>query len=112
MATQQQNMTGNGAVAQLLPPPPPTRPPAGTGVGAGAGAAATATATAAAGAPPTVHMDGKGGATAGGGASAGGSGGEDDWKEGLKKPKADDRYRTEDVTQTKGNDFEDYFLKR
>ncbi|KAJ6729774.1 DEAD-BOX ATP-DEPENDENT RNA HELICASE 12 [Salix viminalis] len=30
----------------------------------------------------------------------------------LKIPPADTRYRTEDVTATKGNDFEDYFLKR
>ncbi|CAN0252768.1 unnamed protein product [Discosporangium mesarthrocarpum] len=36
----------------------------------------------------------------------------EDWRDGLKKPAADERYRTEDVTLTKGNDFEDYFLKR
>ncbi|CAM9329625.1 unnamed protein product [Choristocarpus tenellus] len=42
----------------------------------------------------------------------GGEGKVEDWRDGLKKPAADDRYRTEDVTQTKGNDFEDYFLKR
>ncbi|XP_019428543.1 PREDICTED: DEAD-box ATP-dependent RNA helicase 8 isoform X2 [Lupinus angustifolius] len=35
-----------------------------------------------------------------------------DWKVGLKIPAADTRYRTEDVTATKGNEFEDYFLKR
>ncbi|KAK4476574.1 hypothetical protein RD792_015731 [Penstemon davidsonii] len=35
-----------------------------------------------------------------------------DWKAGLKLPPADTRYRTEDVTATKGNEFEDYFLKR
>ncbi|KAG6784756.1 hypothetical protein POTOM_010462 [Populus tomentosa] len=35
-----------------------------------------------------------------------------DWKAKLKIPPADTRYRTEDVTATKGNDFEDYFLKR
>ncbi|KAE9617707.1 hypothetical protein Lal_00018513 [Lupinus albus] len=35
-----------------------------------------------------------------------------DWKTGLKIPAADTRYRTEDVTATKGNEFEDYFLKR
>ncbi|AES80121.1 putative RNA helicase [Medicago truncatula] len=35
-----------------------------------------------------------------------------DWKEKLKLPPADTRYRTEDVTATKGNEFEDYFLKR
>ncbi|CAI8607261.1 unnamed protein product [Vicia faba] len=35
-----------------------------------------------------------------------------DWKAGLKIPPADTRYRTEDVTATKGNEFEDYFLKR
>eukprot|EP00891_Asterochloris_glomerata_P003069 jgi/Astpho2/3069/fgenesh1_pm.00051_%23_28_t len=35
-----------------------------------------------------------------------------DWKKGLQRPPADNRYQTEDVTATKGNDFEDYFLKR
>ncbi|KAL0397882.1 UNVERIFIED_CONTAM: DEAD-box ATP-dependent RNA helicase 6 [Sesamum calycinum] len=35
-----------------------------------------------------------------------------DWKGQLKLPPADTRYRTEDVTATKGNEFEDYFLKR
>ncbi|KAK4769791.1 hypothetical protein SAY87_030323 [Trapa incisa] len=34
------------------------------------------------------------------------------WKAGLDIPPPDTRYRTEDVTLTKGNDFEDYFLKR
>ncbi|KAF6148694.1 hypothetical protein GIB67_003785 [Kingdonia uniflora] len=35
-----------------------------------------------------------------------------DWKARLKIPPSDTRYRTEDVTATKGNEFEDYFLKR
>ncbi|CAO2835080.1 unnamed protein product [Amaranthus hypochondriacus] len=35
-----------------------------------------------------------------------------DWKARLKLPPPDTRYRTEDVTATKGNEFEDYFLKR
>ncbi|KAL7123076.1 hypothetical protein ACP275_01G083400 [Erythranthe tilingii] len=35
-----------------------------------------------------------------------------DWKAGLRTPPADTRFRTEDVTATKGNEFEDYFLKR
>ncbi|KAL8141658.1 hypothetical protein V2J09_014690 [Rumex salicifolius] len=35
-----------------------------------------------------------------------------DWKESLRLPPRDTRYRTEDVTATKGNEFEDYFLKR
>ncbi|XP_024994568.1 DEAD-box ATP-dependent RNA helicase 8-like [Cynara cardunculus var. scolymus] len=35
-----------------------------------------------------------------------------DWKAQLNVPAADTRYRTEDVTATKGNEFEDYFLKR
>ncbi|KAL6557202.1 Envelope glycoprotein gp160 [Orobanche minor] len=35
-----------------------------------------------------------------------------DWKTQLKLPPQDTRYRTEDVTATKGNEFEDYFLKR
>ncbi|KAG5626754.1 hypothetical protein H5410_011972 [Solanum commersonii] len=35
-----------------------------------------------------------------------------EWKARLKIPLPDTRYRTEDVTATKGNEFEDYFLKR
>ncbi|RXH93711.1 hypothetical protein DVH24_014287 [Malus domestica] len=35
-----------------------------------------------------------------------------DWKARLKIPAPDTRFRTEDVTATKGNEFEDYFLKR
>ncbi|KAI7736208.1 hypothetical protein M8C21_024121 [Ambrosia artemisiifolia] len=35
-----------------------------------------------------------------------------DWKSELRLPPADTRYKTEDVTATKGNEFEDYFLKR
>jgi ATP-dependent RNA helicase DDX6/DHH1 len=35
-----------------------------------------------------------------------------DWKKNLKKPPVDARVKTSDVTATKGNDFEDYFLKR
>mmetsp|Transcript_10793 Transcript_10793/g.21125 ORF Transcript_10793/g.21125 Transcript_10793/m.21125 type:complete len:410 (-) Transcript_10793:3258-4487(-) len=35
-----------------------------------------------------------------------------DWKKNLKRPAADTRYRTEDVTATKGNDWEDFCLKR
>ncbi|KAK1283617.1 DEAD-box ATP-dependent RNA helicase 6 [Acorus calamus] len=34
------------------------------------------------------------------------------WKAQLKVPPKDTRYMTEDVTATKGNEFEDYFLKR
>jgi ATP-dependent RNA helicase DDX6/DHH1 len=34
------------------------------------------------------------------------------YKDGLIAPKKDTRYKTEDVTQTKGRDFEDFFLKR
>merc|ERR1719331_1185413 len=37
---------------------------------------------------------------------------EDDWKAQLQRPPVDNRVKTEDVTATKGNDFEDYFLKR
>ena len=36
----------------------------------------------------------------------------DDWKAGLNRPAKDGRVQTEDVTKTKGNDFEDYYLKR
>lgn len=35
-----------------------------------------------------------------------------DWKAKLKLPPKDTRVKTEDVTATKGNDFEDYSLKR
>jgi len=36
----------------------------------------------------------------------------DNWKDGLTAPKKDERFKTEDVTQTKGREFEDFFLKR
>lgn len=34
------------------------------------------------------------------------------YRDGLVQPAKDARYKTEDVTQTKGRDFEDFFLKR
>ena len=34
------------------------------------------------------------------------------YRDGLVAPAKDNRYKTEDVTQTKGRDFEDFFLKR
>lgn len=34
------------------------------------------------------------------------------YRDGLVAPKKDNRYKTEDVTDTKGRDFEDFFLKR
>lgn len=34
------------------------------------------------------------------------------FRDGLIVPKKDERYKTEDVTQTKGREFEDFFLKR
>ncbi|CAM9284166.1 unnamed protein product, partial [Heterosigma akashiwo] len=37
---------------------------------------------------------------------------QDDWKRGLVRPPKDTRVLTEDVTKTKGCEFEDYFLKR
>ena len=39
---------------------------------------------------------------------------EDDeaWRNNLKLPAKDTRYQTEDVTLTRGQEFEDYFLKR
>lgn len=37
---------------------------------------------------------------------------EESWKRGLNIPAIDTRVKTEDVTATKGNEFEDYFLKR
>jgi ATP-dependent RNA helicase DDX6/DHH1 len=36
----------------------------------------------------------------------------DDWKSKIKRPKPDLRPKTEDVTKTKGSDFESWFLKR
>ncbi|EDV28433.1 uncharacterized protein TRIADDRAFT_51339 [Trichoplax adhaerens] len=36
----------------------------------------------------------------------------EDWKQNLHRPAPDKRIRTSDVTNTKGNDFEDYCLKR
>uniref|UniRef100_A0A0D6QXJ3 RNA helicase n=2 Tax=Spermatophyta TaxID=58024 RepID=A0A0D6QXJ3_ARACU len=44
--------------------------------------------------------------------SADGDSSMQDWKAQLKIPPPDSRYKTEDVTATKGNEFEDYFLKR
>ncbi|KAK9473180.1 ATP-dependent RNA helicase dhh1 [Dipodascopsis tothii] len=38
--------------------------------------------------------------------------GSEDWKTQLNRPQKDLRPQTEDVTGTKGNDFEDYYLKR
>lgn len=34
------------------------------------------------------------------------------FRDGLQQPVKDTRYKTEDVTDTKGRDFEDFFLKR
>lgn len=79
------NTAASNGGAALPPPPPPGGP---------------------------VYSDGKGPPAGGVTESSGRDGGEEDWKDGLTKPAADERYRTEDVTQTKGNDFEDYFLKR
>merc|ERR1719198_227334 len=39
-------------------------------------------------------------------------GADEDWKAQIQRPPPDTRTKTEDVTATKGNDFEDYFLKR
>eukprot|EP00158_Paraphelidium_tribonemae_P007893 Partr_v1_DN28388_c2_g1_i5_m79109 putative ATPdependent RNA helicase len=36
----------------------------------------------------------------------------DNWKDNLQLPTKDTRFKTEDVTTTRGNDFEDYLLKR
>ncbi|KAK4531218.1 hypothetical protein CCYA_CCYA07G2075 [Cyanidiococcus yangmingshanensis] len=36
----------------------------------------------------------------------------EDWRSNLSAPPKDTRYRTEDVTATKGNTFEDYYLRR
>lgn len=45
-------------------------------------------------------------------AAAQGQGEGDSWKASLNAPAEDKRFKTTDVTATKGNDFEDYFLKR
>jgi ATP-dependent RNA helicase DDX6/DHH1 len=37
---------------------------------------------------------------------------EPEWKAAIRLPPKDNRFKTEDVTATKGNDFEDFFLKR
>lgn len=34
------------------------------------------------------------------------------YRDGLVQPKKDTRFKTEDVTDTKGREFEDFFLKR
>lgn len=39
-------------------------------------------------------------------------GGNGSYRDGLTAPPKDTRYKTEDVTDTKGRDFEDFFLKR
>mmetsp|Transcript_30911 Transcript_30911/g.68456 ORF Transcript_30911/g.68456 Transcript_30911/m.68456 type:complete len:419 (+) Transcript_30911:146-1402(+) len=44
--------------------------------------------------------------------AAAGSKDDEEWKAKLNLPAKDTRVRTEDVTATKGNEFEDYFLKR
>ena len=36
----------------------------------------------------------------------------EDWRSGLNAPAPDRRQKTTDVTATKGNEWEDYFLKR
>uniref|UniRef100_A0A8C4ZXR8 RNA helicase n=1 Tax=Gadus morhua TaxID=8049 RepID=A0A8C4ZXR8_GADMO len=48
----------------------------------------------------------------GGGGGGGGIKFGDDWKTSLHLPPKDTRVRTSDVTSTKGNEFEDYCLKR
>jgi len=64
-------------------------------------------------APPSAGMGHLGGmappSSLGGGIEDGVG---EDWKHGLAIPAKDVRPKTEDVTATKGNDFEDYFLKR
>ena len=41
-----------------------------------------------------------------------GGGGPGNWKQQLKLPPKDTRQKTTDVTDTKGNEFEDFCLKR
>jgi len=47
-----------------------------------------------------------------GGSVTAAQGQDDDWRSKLQLPPKDTRYKTEDVTKTKGNEFEDFFLKR
>jgi len=48
----------------------------------------------------------------GGGANSTVAAAPGNYRDGLKAPKKDTRYKTEDVTDTKGREFEDFFLKR
>jgi len=48
----------------------------------------------------------------GGGGSKNVVSGTGTYKDGLVQPKQDNRFKTEDVTDTKGREFEDFFLKR
>ena len=48
----------------------------------------------------------------GGSADKGVISGTGTFRDGLVAPAKDNRYKTEDVTDTKGRDFEDFFLKR
>lgn len=48
----------------------------------------------------------------GGNADKGVISGTGTYRDGLVAPTKDNRYKTEDVTDTKGRDFEDFFLKR
>uniref|UniRef100_A0A8C4E1X6 RNA helicase n=1 Tax=Dicentrarchus labrax TaxID=13489 RepID=A0A8C4E1X6_DICLA len=63
---------------------------------------------------PTTQGKALGAPQIGGGASQDGGGIKfgDDWKKSLKLPPKDNRVKTSDVTSTKGNEFEDYCLKR
>lgn len=58
--------------------------------------------------PASVGGSSTGGGSVQGSAQASG----DNWKQHANAPPKDNRIKTEDVTKTKGNDFEDYFLKR
>ncbi|KAL8277447.1 hypothetical protein RQP46_010169 [Phenoliferia psychrophenolica] len=60
--------------------------------------------------PPQQRPQGSAASTSAGGAAGGKNGA--NWKEQLNLPEKDSRPQTEDVTNTKGNEFEDYFLKR
>merc|ERR1719399_1941610 len=60
--------------------------------------------------PPAPQQQQQGAANPGAVVPSNGNG--EGWKNGLRLPPKDDRVRTSDVTNTKGCEFEDFYLKR
>eukprot|EP00183_Erythrolobus_madagascarensis_P000537 CAMPEP_0185848430 /NCGR_PEP_ID=MMETSP1354-20130828/3310_1 /TAXON_ID=708628 /ORGANISM="Erythrolobus madagascarensis, Strain CCMP3276" /LENGTH=483 /DNA_ID=CAMNT_0028548823 /DNA_START=357 /DNA_END=1808 /DNA_ORIENTATION=+ len=80
-----------------------------SGTAAGGGAPRGSPIGAAKGGSSSSHTTrGGGGASTGGGAVIT----DENWKEHVEMPEKDERIKTLDVTATKGNDFEDYYLRR